>query len=578
MALKHSVYDTDTHFTINPNTRVLKNESMGKTSLIQYDHNSERFTFEIPRMIEGHDMSLCDVVQIHYNNIDSQTKEQSKGVYDVDDMQISPEDDNVVILSWLISGNATKYVGSLNFLVRFACTDEDGTVIYAWNTAIYTGISISSGINNSEDVAYEYADILEQWRAELDAQSKLLENVRKKVVTHGSNIAELRIAVGDLESKVEALEETGGATGADGKSAYEIWLEQGNTGSEADFLASLKGENGADGKDGANGSDGEDGRDGEDGTSVTVTSITESTEDGGNNVVTFSDGNTLTVKNGSTGSAGLDGADGESITITDTELTTTAGGANQTKLTFSDGTEITISDGERGARGADGADGKSTEITNIELSEEDGGENTVTFSDGELDSVIVIRNGNKGADGYTPVKGTDYFTNADKTEMVNNVINNSALKDLINSLILERSKKDHPVNSVYITATNTNPNSILGFGTWSLIAKDRMLIGAGNKYSAGATGGAETVTLTAQQLPSVTGQIGIHGGTTATNIHTVQGCFSAGITNTNKYVNTGTGTTGADSIGQIRFSNGGSGQAHNNMPPYLAVYVWKRTA
>lgn len=148
----------------------------------------------------------------------------------------------------------------------------------------------------------------------------------------------------------------------------------------------------------------------------------------------------------------------------------------------------------------------------------------------------------------------------------------------VEELILARSKKDHPVNSIYITTTNTNPNSILGFGTWSLIAKDRMLIGAGNKYKAGATGGAETVALTTTQVPKVEGQIGIHGGTTATNIHTTQGCFSAGITNTNKYINTGTGTTGANSIGQIRFSNGGTGAAHNNMPPYYAVYFWKRTA
>lgn len=70
-----------------------------------------------------------------------------------------------------------------------------------------------------------------------------------------------------------------GKDGADGKSAYEIWLAAGNTGTEADFLASLKGDSGAqgaqgsqgaqgakgeDGKDGADGKDGVDGKDGED--------------------------------------------------------------------------------------------------------------------------------------------------------------------------------------------------------------------------------------------------------------------------------------------------------------------------
>lgn len=168
MAHKHSVYDTDTHFSINPITRALKNEASGKVSVIQFDHNSERFTFEIPRKVEDHDMSLCNVIQIHYINIDSQTKAKNVGVYEVDDMQVSPESDDVVILSWLISQNATQLVGSLNFLIRFACV-TDGTVDYVWNTAIYSGISVSSGIYNGEAVVEEYADILAQWEARITA-------------------------------------------------------------------------------------------------------------------------------------------------------------------------------------------------------------------------------------------------------------------------------------------------------------------------------------------------------------------------------------------------------------------------
>lgn len=53
--------------------------------------------------------------------------------------------------------------------------------------------------------------------------------------------------------------------------------------------------------------DGKDGQDGNDGTSVTVKSVSESTADGGENVVTFSDGKTLVVKNGKTGAPGADG-------------------------------------------------------------------------------------------------------------------------------------------------------------------------------------------------------------------------------------------------------------------------------
>ena len=174
MAHIHSVYDSDTHFSIHPVTRTLKNESSTKTSVIQYDHNSERFTFEVPRYIEGHDMSLCNVIQVHYINIDAQTKKQNKGMYEVNDMQISPAGDDVVILSWLISQNATQLVGSLNFLIRFACVTDD-VIDYAWNTAIYAGISVSSGIYNSEVIVEEYVDILEQWRKELVGISDIVQ-------------------------------------------------------------------------------------------------------------------------------------------------------------------------------------------------------------------------------------------------------------------------------------------------------------------------------------------------------------------------------------------------------------------
>ncbi len=167
MAHKHSVYDTDTHFIIDGVTRAVKNASSAKTTLVQHDHNSERFTIEIPRMVDGHDMSLCNVVQVHYLNIDNQTKEQKSGVYGVDDLQISPDGDDVVICSWLVSGNATQLVGNLSFIVRFMCVSDDGTVDYVWNTAVHSGVSVSTGIYNGDVIAEEYADIVAQWEARI---------------------------------------------------------------------------------------------------------------------------------------------------------------------------------------------------------------------------------------------------------------------------------------------------------------------------------------------------------------------------------------------------------------------------
>ena len=164
---KHPVTDTDAHFRIDAITRNISAVS-GKSALIQGDHNSERFTFELSsRHIEKHDMSLCNVVQIHYINIDSAKKAQTSGVYEVDDMEVSTEDDNKVTLSWLISENATRYSGSLSFLIKFKCVDDDGKVSYVWNSGIFKGISISDGMDNGNAIVEDYSDILVQWRYEL---------------------------------------------------------------------------------------------------------------------------------------------------------------------------------------------------------------------------------------------------------------------------------------------------------------------------------------------------------------------------------------------------------------------------
>lgn len=166
MAHTHAIIDSDSRFTINPVTKQIKNESSRKTMLIQRDHNSERFSFELPRYIEGHDMQLCNSVEVHYLNIDSASKGETKnsGLYTVDDLQVSPDDPEKVVFSWLVSENATQLVGSLNFMIQFKCV-ADGYVLYRWGTAIHTGIYVSDGINADEAHEADYLDIIEQWKA-----------------------------------------------------------------------------------------------------------------------------------------------------------------------------------------------------------------------------------------------------------------------------------------------------------------------------------------------------------------------------------------------------------------------------
>lgn len=108
---------------------------------------------------------------------------------------------------------------------------------------------------------------------------------------------------------------------------------------------------------------GNDGAKGKDGTSVTVTNVSTSTADGGNNVVTFSDGKILTVKNGSkgskgdtgaTGATGSAGADGFSPTVSVSSIT----GGHKVSITDKNGTKtFDVMDGEDGKDGAGGSGG-----------------------------------------------------------------------------------------------------------------------------------------------------------------------------------------------------------------------------
>ena len=166
MPHSHQIYDSDKHFVIDPITRNITNNS-SKITIMQYDHNSERFTFEIPRVIEGHDMSLSDVVRVHFINIGSIKTNTNSGVYEVDDVNVSSDDPDTITFSWLISGASTKYNGSLNFAIRFYCLSDESVIEYSWGTNIYSGINVANSIDNSETIAEDYVDVLEQWKQSL---------------------------------------------------------------------------------------------------------------------------------------------------------------------------------------------------------------------------------------------------------------------------------------------------------------------------------------------------------------------------------------------------------------------------
>lgn len=218
MAHIHSVKDTDVHYKIDGITRTIVNVNETKRMLVQNDHNSERLTFEVPRYVDGHDLTTCNVVQVHYMNSDTYEEKFSSGVYEVNDLGIkgaSGDDANIVVLSWLVSGNATKYIGTLNFIIRFSCV-TDGNIDYAWNTTIFKGITILEGIYNSDKVVEENYDILAQWKQELIAagvdaltldKTLMVEGEAADARAVGDKINELLKSMDELSKKVGSLPE-----------------------------------------------------------------------------------------------------------------------------------------------------------------------------------------------------------------------------------------------------------------------------------------------------------------------------------------------------------------------------------
>ena len=167
-----NIIDDDKSFGIDVGTRDVAYSGEGKIRLIQGDHNSERITFSMNRYVEQYDMSQCDKVEIHYINISSSGKERCEGVYTVDDVEINPTSENEIVFSWLVSVNATRYAGSVNFLILFRNVDAEGNVTYSWSTALNKEIIIGEGMNCGDDFEEAYSDILAQWEKKVAADIK----------------------------------------------------------------------------------------------------------------------------------------------------------------------------------------------------------------------------------------------------------------------------------------------------------------------------------------------------------------------------------------------------------------------
>lgn len=166
----------------------------------------------------------------------------------------------------------------------------------------------------------------------------------------------------------------------------------------------------------------------------------------------------------------------------------------------------------------------------------------------------------------------------------------------------------YPIGSLYLSTLATNPNTLLGFGTWAAFGSGRVLVGQDTGQTEfdvlEETGGEKTHTLTTAELASHNHTQNAHNHTQDAHNHTQNAHahqeqrFSAtnatgnlatgnnpsatpvatGMPSTQNATATNIAATATNQAATATNQAAGSGTAHNNLQPYIVISIWKRTA
>lgn len=154
-------------------------------------------------------------------------------------------------------------------------------------------------------------------------------------------------------------------------------------------------------------------------------------------------------------------------------------------------------------------------------------------------------------DFNSAMQNIDTALSNQKNDIDANALAIAAVQNLISTM--------YPIGSIYMSINNTDPGTLFG-GSWSRI-KDTFLLAAGDTYAAGSTGGEAAHVLTVDEMPEHRHVIGYGANVYASS-------YGALTPNAAQAGSSSSNASGA----------AGTSQAHNNMPPYQAVYMWRRTA
>jgi hypothetical protein len=185
-----------------------------------------------------------------------------------------------------------------------------------------------------------------------------------------------------------------------------------------------------------------------------------------------------------------------------------------------------------------------------------------SYADGS--KILVVQNEPAGENDY--LKSVNNLSDVPNKETARSNLELLSNATYLNELWLLMKKRDYPVGEILETRRAGNPATWLGFGTWERYGVGRVKVGfdpADASFNAlDKTGGAKTHVLTEAEMPSHTHTATARGD---------DGFNSGG----------GFGVVGFDhniGPGSASLANTGGSQAHNNLQPYITVFMWLRYA
>jgi len=185
---------------------------------------------------------------------------------------------------------------------------------------------------------------------------------------------------------------------------------------------------------------------------------------------------------------------------------------------------------------------------------------TASRMDAEFDQVVTALNRKVLCSASAPANPINGQTWVDTTNKLPKIYLDSEWKTIALLTAADIIGTIYPVGSIYVSTLSTNPGTLLGVGTWAVFGAGRTLVSLNSADAdfdtSEETGGEKTHTLTIPEMPAHT-----HTYDRGITVNEGDGLSQR----LNGYTSEATGSTGG-------------GSAHNNLQPYIVVYMWKRTA